>query len=410
MKLRWQWHSASALAIGCAVLSANALEPGERRLVVRGFGTIGAIYHDEDGFEYRRTQSQSRGAEAGKVDFATDSVAGVQFNASWNAEVEAVAQLVTHRNTDNTWWPRLSRGFLRYRPMEELMLRAGRIGYELLPLTDSRDIGYSYLTIRPPVEVLGIIPQEDFDGVDITLSRAFGDRIGRAKLYGGRTSGEHVSAQGTTDLSGSKIWGGHLEYLQGAWIGRVGHGFFLSAKTPDLDPLVAALRQTGSSQAAALADDFAKQERRIGFSIVGLTYDQARVQARLLLARTFPEHLTGPRTESGFLTLGRSFDAFTPYVAVSAIHSYGHARSTGLPDDPALRPLNGGAATAQSAAQTEQRSYSLGLRYDLAPKMDLKFQVDRVFLGYPNTVIDNHMPPRDKADMTVFGVAFDFTF
>jgi len=410
MKLLGLPQSASILAICCISLCVDAAEPGERRLFLGGFGTIGAIYHDTEGIEYRRHQGQPRGAEANEVDFATDSLAGVQLNAAWNEELEAVAQLLTRLDSDNTWRPRVTRGFLRYRPIEETIFRAGRIGYELLPLTDSRDIGYSYLTIRPPVELLGLLPHDEFDGADVVLTHPLGAGIGRMKLYGGLTSGRLVFSEGSVDLRDSKIWGGHVEYLSGAWVTRLGHGYFLSPDPPAADPLADALRQTGSAQAIALADELAEDERRVQFSVFGLSYEEDALHARLVLARTSADHITGPKTRSGFVVVGYGIGTLTPYIAVSAIKGYDSPRSTGLPDTPSTAPLNAAAMAAQSNTQTHQATYSLGIRYDVAPKMDIKLQVDRVLLHSPNTTLDRNTPPRRETDMTVLGVAFDFIF
>jgi len=256
--------------------------------------------------------------------------------------------------------------------------------------------------------VLGLFPRDEFDGADVTLSHPLGAGIGRVKLYGGRLSGTVVLTGTRVDLDDSTLWGGHAEYLSGAWVTRVGHGYFLASEPPPTDPLADALRQTGSPQAIALADDFSANERRTQFTVFGLTYDEDALHGRLVLVRTAGDHITGPRTHSGFLTLGYTTDAFTPYISIAAIEGYEDPRSTGLPDAPPLAPLNAVVLAAQTP--NHQSTYSLGVRYDFAPKMDVKLQIDRVFLHSQNTALDRNMPPRREADMTVFGIAFDFIF
>src|SRR3546814_17704596 len=41
------------------------------------------------------------GAEADKLDFATDTIGGLQLNAAWNQQLDAVVQAVTRLNSNN---------------------------------------------------------------------------------------------------------------------------------------------------------------------------------------------------------------------------------------------------------------------------------------------------------------------
>lgn len=405
------WPKLAAVAAGLVCLSAAAEDLGERRVTVGGFGTVGAIYHEADGLEYRRSVGQADGAKANRVDFGTDSLAGLQVNAAWNQQLEVVAQVVSKHDADVDWLPRLTRGFLRYQPNETVMLRAGRIGLEFFPRADSSDIGYSYLTIRPPPEMFGQLPHDDFDGLDLMLSHPLGPGIGRVKLYGGRVDGKFVEPpRPTVDLADSKIWGGYFEYLQGGWNARLGIGWFLVSHPTSLAPLIAGLQQTGQAQAVALADEFSRRGRRYQFITGGVTYEEGPLQARLFLANLDSESITGPKTLIGTTTIGYSFGAFTPYTALTRAHNYADPQPTGLPNSPQTAPLIAGAYDAQVANQTNQTSAALGLRYNFAPKMDIKFQVDHLWLNNSEMVIDRNTPPRDKTQMTVFGLAFDFIF
>lgn len=405
------WHREVALAIGLFCLPAAAAELGERRVTLGGFGTLGAIYHDAEDREYRRSSAQGRGAEAGEIDFETDSLIGLQLNAAWNRQFETVLQAVSRSDEYGSWRPRLTRGFLRWNPDPSLMLRAGRIGHELLPRADSRDIGYSYLPIRPPLEVFGVLPRDEIDGADITFTREIGEGLGRAKIFGGEMGGRIVFADGSQkNIGGSKFWGGLLEYLYEGWAVRIGSGVFMAADEPPVDPLVAALRQAGTPESQDLADELAEKERRTLFTVFGLAYDEAPWQLRLFLIQADGDHPPTPKLRFGTLLAGYSLGRVTPYASFSAIDSYAETRGTGLPNAPRFAPLNAAARDVQTRSQPQQHSLALGLRYDLAPKVDLKFQIDRVRLRGTPIVFDHHSPPDDYGDMTVFGLALDFIF
>ena len=177
-----------ALSLVASGVAAGAEDIDGRRLTLGGFGTIAADYHGADGLQYRRSLAQSGGVKADNLDLTTDSLAGIQINAGWSHELEAVGQVLSTPTGRHEWRPRLTRGFLRYTPDESVMLRAGRIGYEMYPQADSSVIGYAYLTTRPQPEMFGLIGSDSFDGVDATLTYPLGPGLARAKVFGGRTS------------------------------------------------------------------------------------------------------------------------------------------------------------------------------------------------------------------------------
>ncbi len=399
------------LATAVLVFASSGVSADERRLTLGGFGTIGALYHDEEGLEYRRSIHQPGGAQAGKLDFATDSLLGVQANAAWNRELEFVAQAVTRLSTENDWRPQITRAFARYNVNETVSLRAGRVGWEIYPRADSRDIGYSQASIRPPVEAFGFIPTDAYDGGDLVVTLPVGEGVASMKLYGGHATGKIARADGSiNDLSTSTLWGGHVDYAFGAWVLRAGSGVFELGSTPNIDALLAGLRQTGVPQATDLADTFASRDRRTLFFVTGAAYDEGPLQSRLFLARTRAGGIAGRNAVTGRLTAGYKVDALTPYGMFAFIHSLKDIQGTGLPATPQFAALNAGAYQVQALGYNDQRSFSLGLRYDVRPQVALKVQVDRVWMNGTTLVIEDRMPQRGADRMTVFGLAVDFIF
>ncbi|HEU4778381.1 MAG TPA: hypothetical protein VFS58_00720, partial [Steroidobacteraceae bacterium] len=70
------------------------------RFTLRGFGTLAATTHGADGIEYRRNAGQARAVAADEVELYTDSLAGVQFNATLNSKFDIVLQAVTRQGAD----------------------------------------------------------------------------------------------------------------------------------------------------------------------------------------------------------------------------------------------------------------------------------------------------------------------
>src|SRR6185503_7775940 len=110
---------------------AQADELGDSRFAVRGFGTLGATTHGTDGIEFRRNTGQARGAEADEIDFGTDSIVGVQFDARLASKFDVVLQGVSRQRSDGDWVPQVTQGFIRWSPDDSFVARVGRVGYDI---------------------------------------------------------------------------------------------------------------------------------------------------------------------------------------------------------------------------------------------------------------------------------------
>ena len=154
-----------------------------------GFGTFGAGYHGSDGLTYRRDLEQGAGHDGGRLGFRGDSRIGVQasatFDSRWSAQIQSVSRL----DSEGKWTPQLSWTFLRYSPSDTLDVRVGRLGVDLYLDGDSRHVGYAFTTVRPAPEVLGVVTQDLFDGVDVTARHPAGAGLLSLRLYGGRSRG-----------------------------------------------------------------------------------------------------------------------------------------------------------------------------------------------------------------------------
>jgi hypothetical protein len=397
------------LLLALAATTARADDLSSSRFTLGAFGTLGAVYQNADGLVYRRSISQGHGARAGEVDLGTDSLLGLQVTGSVTAALDAQAQTIVRRNAEGVWRPELARAFVRYAPSEAVMVRAGRIGLGVYLLADTLDVGYSYLTIRPPVEVYGMLATDEFDGADATFSREIGDGVGRIRVLGGRLPYDQAFPDGSVaTIDNMKIFGLTADYLYREWQTRAAlveiHGPVTA------DPLAPALAQTGLPQAVELAGELNRSPRNTYGLEIGTLYEGDPVQAALVLVHLNSDYLQGPKFNSGFAQLGYRIAQITPYAAFSLTESFATAQSTGLPLLPMFEPLIAAAQEDQVALQATQRAFSLGVRYDFAPHLDLKAQIDRVWLHQSDLIFDYNVPPPGHTSLTVFGVALDFAF
>ncbi|MBV2235682.1 MAG: porin [Sterolibacterium sp.] len=376
--------------------SSSAMEPEDASLRLSGFGTLGMAHTQGDGAAFIRDITQPKGATNRGISFDLDTRLGIQLNYQINDSFEAVAQVVTRYRNENNYWPELTWGFLKYTYDDVLEVRAGRIGYDGYIGADTRDVGYSYLWARPPVEYFGTLLFPYHDGVDIVLRAPVMRGVGRIKLYSGLTrqrvnnmmeQREWATALGpitlppmgaTQDLNKSRETGGYVEYQDTHWTGRLGISSLRLAKGMP-NPLDTALSAIPLPLAESLRHDIQLIGRRATYKTAELAYEDGPLKLQGAYARITSSSLLIPRGHSAFVSAGYRFGRFTPYVTVSALRT----KSSDYPQRLAASgpPLEGLAELAQftlSSPLSNQNTYTLGLRYDFADNFALKLQADMI--------------------------------
>ena len=84
-------------------------------------------------------------------------------------------------------------------------------------MADSRWVGYSFLTVRPPGDYFWYLPFYSIHGADAAITVPFGESVFRAKAFYGHSRGSIPLADEQWDISGSPMVGGYLDYQYGAW-------------------------------------------------------------------------------------------------------------------------------------------------------------------------------------------------
>lgn len=379
-------------------------------LTVRGFGTLAATTHDAEGIEFRRSMNQPDGVREGDIDLAVDSQAGLQFNLKLAPHFDAVVQGVTRMHADGGWAPRVSQGFVRYSPDETLVFRAGRVGYDIYLLAESRQVGYSYLTLRPSPEFYGMVTNDEVDGADASVTLRVGPGLVRARVFGGKGSSESAFMDGTNAESDGRVLGACIDYLHRGWTARVALLRYRFDPDPGIAPLIGALRATGSPQAAAIADDLDRNEfESLGMQL-GVAYEDGPLQAQLLYGGVIGNSISAPEFSKVYALAGYRVRQWTPFVSYAASRDRNPVRSTGLPDIPQLAPLEAAVLRMQQSSRSTQHTVSAGARFDLSEHIDFKVQIDHTSLEDSSLVFDRRVPPGGPASMTVLAASIDFVF
>jgi hypothetical protein len=408
------------LASSTLALSALPAHPGE--IFVHGFGTIGAAVMDQPaGWAYERALNQRTTTDDFRPD--VDSVIGLQLNYRHSEHFEVVGQATAAVLDDAAKVADfVDLAFVAWRPGAAWTARLGRVNLDAYLLSDHRDVGFTYQFIRPPVEYYSRMPAS-LDGVDVVRTWVSGDVQWSAKAYVGRTSG------GVGDRR-LKIWP-----LYGVMLSREAGGLQLrisalqgrySTGIAALEPLLEGLQQIQALPVPQVAAEAAQMQRalttkkvRTDYLAGAMAYDRhgwllnaeinsARVKDRSSFSFT-----------TGYLSLGRRFGPVSVFVMESVATRRGDALETPdwstplTPIDPVLaqqaQMLAVGAATAINRAAADQSTTSLGMRWDLAPRLALKAQWDHVQVRRDGSGLWRNAGA-DPATANVAAVALDFVF
>jgi hypothetical protein len=404
---------APAFAIFLTVLlgsPAVLAQMSEDRFVVRGFGTLALTTHDAEGIEFRRNVGQASGIESGKIGVQSDSLAGLQFNANLTAGFGATLQAVTRLDADGDWSPRVTQAFLRYSPDDSLVFRAGRFGYEIYLNAESRQVGYSYLAVRPSQDFYGLVTHDEVDGVDVSWTSRLGRGLIKARVFGGRGSDQTVFPDRTRWEGDSDAVGLTLDYSLRALTARAAMLQVSYGRDPALRELGAFLVSTGVPPSVSLGDDLYSSNQTSRAVQLGLAYDDGPVEAQLLYGHILSDSIAGPNVSAFYSQVGYRLGDFTPFVSYARSKDRHPMRSTGLPESPELLPVIEAVAAIQRNVRASQHSTSLGLRWDLSSHWAFKLQADFASIHDSALNFDTRPPGSGEAQMTVVTAAVDFVF
>lgn len=410
------------VAAGLLPAAAAAQEPGKPLWRVAGFATLGAAYHDGDGLRFRRDAGQAGGVRGNRIGMGVDSRIGLQLTGVFSPRWSAMAQLVSRHNAEGKWTPRLSWAYVRYALKDRVELRLGRMVSDLYLEGDSRDVGYAYTTVRPNPEVFGLLAADTYDGAELSLRRMVGGGHLRLKFYGGRSRGDAYYYETTDKLPRSRTLGTTLEWEGRNLVMRASWGEVLNYDKDKFRPLANGLAALGSAvgdrdmlrRAQSMVGDM-----RIEYAALGAKYERDDLSLQAIGARMRYSAFPGYRGWSSAVTAAYRIGNWKPYLIWS--RSVFDARSAPLDFAAAAAALGPGAGAQVGALQSayqgaaqylqqDQRSAGIGVRYDFAAPVALKFQVDHVRAKSSTLLLAEGGGPVRNRNLTVFSVVMDAVF
>lgn len=383
----------------------------------KSFGTLAVTGTDTDAIGFRRDTSTSHGATK-SWSIPTDSRLGLQIGANFNEDFSATAQWVLRDRSGQFFEQNLDLAFLRWNISPDLYIRLGRVSPDVFMLTDHRNVGYAYPWMRPPHEFYGQVPIYHYDGLDITKKFELGDGFLTLKLFGGYT---HNQVPNFVDLKtieqGGTIFSSSAVYNTGDWTGRLSYSQYdIAHDSSDLN----LLRQTLSNPVFNIIwpniKSIVPRLRSIGttarFSELGVAYDDGIWLGQAEASYIDTDSSFFPSMASGYFSFGRRISSLTIYSLLGIGKSLNN--KTNIPNplipDPTLVALQKTLSNTFNN-NIDEKSVSLGLRWDFYTNMAFKVEWDHYWLG--NNGSQNWIgypaqtPPNE---VNVFSTGIDFVF
>lgn len=395
------WSAAALMFLAC-ILSAQA-EDDVPAFSLRGFGTLGLARSSSDQAEFVRDLSQPVGIKEGRWSGRIDSILGLQANWRVSAKLELVGQAVSRLHYDRSHNPELMWAFAKWEPDPRLAMRFGRIGADFMMLADSRLVGYSYLTVRPPADFFGPLFFSHFDGADAAIALPAGDGLVHGKAFAGRTHEKATGGLGVWDTSGSPVAGMVVDYIRGPWQLRAQVARIRFAADMNTTFLEVPLLANGFPEAAATLHTKGKSTH---YFSIGLVYDRGPLLVQGMLNRIRHETAVFENSDAGYLLAAYRLGRLTPFVGTSWWKS--ELRGD-LP--PVSVPGLGDVYRAfMTGAAVDRTTHTLGVRWDYRNDVALKLQWDAVRAGRGTSFSFPNANPAWNGKTDVLSVTVDFVF
>lgn len=398
------------IALACTSLNVSAAHAVD--FSYSGFGTVGAAVSDET-IRYQRYIDDSG-------TLMRDSLLGVRLDAKINEQWSATTQVVltASDNKDDVVEPQLKWTMLSYRPTNDWLIRAGRLSLGGLLHQQNLDVGVTYDMARLPSEVYLISSAYDFDGLSITKTWNIGDyelaidgSFGMQKRYY-RT---YHNASDQAAYYGADITAGGVVLTLSDYDRTIYRlGWHLSEINPD-DP-------------SGILDKYTYIPLRSGLYTLGQpTFKSSTMVNTIFLGAQIPlgtfllscegtavlpnEIESGPSTISGYISLSRKFDKWTPYITYAQIWTDGMdtwRKVKGATPVPMFGVSSSVIENAASAmAIYEQNSWMLGTSYAITPKQKIKTEVMVTHVGERSAMFDGDL---SHENVTTLSVSYNFAF
>lgn len=285
--------------------SPMAAQAFETRL--NGFISVGAGMTLQEDQEYITDPANFDSKFVNELSIKPDTMVAIQSMSTVNDRLSATAQLTGYATSD--FDVKFEWAYVNYELLNDVDLKFGRIRMPIYNYSSSLDLGYSYVWIRPPVDLYNVF-LTSLEGISLDYAFSLGDWYGTATGYFGETDGVDPETGSFVELE--SILGGIVQMENGSFSLR-------GSYSRDEDIMIT--RQVA-------ADTFVTLNMPIAFSSASALYDNGSflLNAEYTLTQ-FLENEDGDKLNNNeaawYATAGYRIGAFTPHFTLSSFKQLG---------------------------------------------------------------------------------------
>ncbi len=371
------------ILVGILLLLMESSAIAEDPIHFSGFGTLAIDQNNNRGIDYISTVQENTGVGyTTRRSAETDSLFGVQADSNLSTSIHATVQVVSRQQSDGSATPYIEWANLQYHPLPNLMLRFGRLATNSLLMSESREIGYSRLSLHLPDTYLSN-PLAYINGADLTWHLHEGDWLWHINLDSGIQNQSIFDYTEAVTQYHFHTNGLSLSLDRGFQNWRVAYSRTqISANSNLLDNFHAALSElaaSGVSSASMINAQTPSQGITADFLDLAYTLrnDPWLLQAEYVNRRLNTALIQDVRGYN--MLLGWTWKNLTPYVMYTRywnINSYQLPGLISSSQASVVAQIN--AIDTLLDAPINQANLSFGLRYDLQANIDFKLEIDHI--------------------------------
>ena len=394
------------------------------------FGTAGYAVSNQD-FKYNKISS------AGTVD--ADSRIGAQLDWNLTPRLGFILQgeLSQSLSDDHRWRPRLPWALLRFRATDNWVLKIGRSRLPALLYSQNANVGMSYIPARLPLDVYGLSPTFEYNGISSTYTWDVGDSGMKTiswDFYGGmsnawqrvwfRTNPDTMQEAPKYFARRLKVVGTFLTYEDAMENNLVRTGVHY-VEVKDRNGGVFVKRNAvqtlpnGYKVYMPTGGDITDTVKFLLFGVLGDWhvgngfYVASEFAVRKVLNMT-----SGLDTRAFYVQLRKNIQHFTPYISWNYSISDTKSRkvykemskTTGIPQMATFETLN--RISADAMLMANQMTVAIGTAYDIGTNHRLKMEYSHTRLGQGSSFVDQplSLPSVDGKKVNIFSASYNFLF
>jgi hypothetical protein len=382
-----------------------------------GFGTVGVVHSSEKNADYISGINKPNGAGY-THDWSpdVDSRIGAQLTANLSPRWSVVLQVVSEQTYNDKYEPIVEWANVKYQFTPDFSLRVGRIAFPAFLASDYRKVGYANPWVRPPIEVYGLIPVTNNDGVDVSYRTRTGEFTNTVRGTYGQSETKFRNGDATGKTTDGWSLSSVAEY--GAFTANVMYyKATLNFEADFFKQLFGGFRSFGA-QGIAIAEKYdPNNSKPLTFLGLGAMYDPGSWFVRAEWGAVGTETVLGSK-DAWYVSGGYRLGKVTPFLTYAKTSAASSTSDPGLTLS-AVPPARAGMAAGLNAglnfglgSRAEQETVSLGARWDFAKSAALKLQFDHIRLGdgSAGTLINTQPAFQPGGRVDVFSAAIDFVF